>query len=358
MHRYLSFACLLFVIFFSCTKSNSGSTQSPPPPPPPPGGSGSGVSITSVSPLTPYYGDVITATGTGFDPDITKDTVTLVSSDGTNITSVFGVSSVRLKVISATATQIQFATDSTFLISPGGPQTLAVYVRCPSKAGSTKNILTFKRNLTFGITALDYGPNPGCLAIYAGDSILLSGQGFYGTISVSINGSPTNITADPNSTTSARGFLPLGFFGQTRQFQCTDDKLYNITVTNGDGRTFSNPRYFFLGPNSTVNNPFGIGLSYSLSSTPVALINLTGYAMRDDYDLQLSSKDNANGTLYTEHIAIPVPSGFPNKSTFTIDLTQFPKPTSSLGTDVNFILRAGSTTDNTIGFGTAFTIYP
>jgi len=90
----------------------------------------------------------------------------------------------------------------------------------------------------------------------------------------------TNIKADANSITSARGFLPLSFFGLTRQVQCTDDKLYAVKVVNGDGRTFSNPRYCFEGPNSALNQPFAIGLSYSLSSTTTALVNLTSYALR------------------------------------------------------------------------------
>ena len=176
---------------------------------------------------------------------------------------------------------------------------------------------------------------------------------------MTINGKSTNITTDANSTTSARGFLPMGFFGLTRQVQCTDDKLYDITVVNGDGRVLSTTRYFFLGPNSAVNQPFSLGLNYSLSSTTTALINLTGYALRDDYSLELSSLDNASGTRSTETLAIPVPSGFPNQASFNIDLTSFPKPSSSLGTDVNYILRIGNATDGAvIGFGVAFTIYP
>jgi hypothetical protein len=359
MQKYIFLACVLTVFIHSCNKTNSGTSNPPPPPPPGGTGSGTGISISSVFPLTPYYGDVITITGTGFDADLTKDTVTLVNSDSTTFSSIYGISNIRFKIVSATTTQIKFVTDSLFLISPGLPQIVAVYVRAPSKSGFTRNILSFKRNLTFGITVADFGPNPGCLAIYAGDSILLTGEGLYPPVSVTINGKATNITADANSTTSARGFLPLGFFGAPRQIQCADDKLYAVTVVNGDGRTFSNPRYFFEGPNSAVNQPFALGLSYSLSSGTTALVNLTGYALRDDYSLALSSVDNASGTRFTETLAVPVPSGFPNQTSFTIDLTSFPKPTSSLGTDVSYILRIGNPPDGTaIGFGVAFTIYP
>jgi IPT/TIG domain len=355
IYRTISVACFLTVFIYSCNKSNSSITQ---PPPPPPAG-GSGISISSVSPLTPYYGDVITINGTGFDADMTKDTVTLVNSDGTNFTNLYGVSGVRFKIISATTTQIKFVTDSLFLIPSSLPQTVAVHVKFPLGSGLTKNILTFKRNVTFGIDVSDPGPNPGCLAIYAGDSILLSGQGLYPPLTVTINGMSTNIKADANSITSARGFLPLSFFGLTRQVQCTDDKLYAVKVVNGDGRTFSNPRYCFEGPNSALNQPFAIGLSYSLSSTTTALVNLTGYALRDDYSLALSSLDNASNTRYSENLAVPVSAGFPNQASFNIDLTQFPKPTTSLGTAVSYILRIGNATNGTvIGFGVAFIIYP
>jgi hypothetical protein len=356
MQRTISLTCLLTILLYSCNKTNSGA---PKPPPPPPGGTGSGIGISSVSPLTPYYGDVITITGTGFDADPTKDTVTFVNANGTGFSNIYGISNLRFKIVSATSTQIKFVTDSLFQISPSLPQTVSVYVRAPAKSGFTQNILSFKRNLTFGVTATDPGPNPGCLAIYGGDSIFLNGEGLYPPISVTINGKATNIKADDNSNTSARGYLPMGFFGLTRQIQCTDDKLYDVTVVNADGRVFSNHRYFFQGPNSAVNQPFALGLGYSLASTTIAPVNLTGYALRDDYSLELSSLDNASGTRFTETLAIPVPGGFPNQASFNIDLTSFPKPTSILGTDVNYILRVGNATDGTVlGFGVAFTLYP
>src|SRR5450432_316456 len=142
MHRYISLAFLLSVLNYSCTKTNSGGT---PPPPPPPGGTGSGISITSLSPLTPYYGDTITITGTGFDADITKDTVSLVySPDGISFSSLYSVNNLNLKIISATTTQIKFFTDRRSRIPPGQPQTIAVHVSSPSKSGLTKNILSFK----------------------------------------------------------------------------------------------------------------------------------------------------------------------------------------------------------------------
>jgi hypothetical protein len=151
----------------------------------------------------------------------------------------------------------------------------------------------------------------------------------------------------------------LSFFGLTRQVQCTDDKFYAIKVINGDGRTLSTSRYCFEGPNSAVNQPFALGLSYSLSNTTTALVNLTGYALRDDYILALSSVDNASNARYSENLAIPVTAGFPNQTSFNIDLTSFPKPTSSLGTQVSYMLQIGNGAGATaLGFGVAFTIYP
>ena len=133
-YRDISLACLLAVFLYSCTKSSSGTTK---PPPPPPGGTGngSGISIASVFPLTPYPGDVITITGTGFDADLTKDTVTFVNANanGNDFSDIYSITNLRFKIVSATTTQIKFMTDSLFLISPSLPQIVSVYVRVPIK---------------------------------------------------------------------------------------------------------------------------------------------------------------------------------------------------------------------------------
>jgi hypothetical protein len=301
---------------------------------------------------------VLTITGTGFDADFTKDTVRMVTSDGTNFTSIFDLTTVKWPIISATTTEIKFKVGSQFLMPTTPDGKLALLVSSPLKSGLTKDILSFKRNLIFGITNL--GPvGSACSAIFSGDSVYLKGQGFYPPFLVTINEVQCNIVLDANSTTSARGLIPIGFFAQAHPIHCEDSKLLVVKAVNGDGRTFSSSKAFYEAPNSQLNQPFSIGLNYSLSSTSTVVINLTGYALRDDYNIQLSSKDNANGKTFTENLAIPIPAGYPNQATLTIDLGSFPPPTSVAGTDVSYIMRVGSTTSmDYVSIGTAFTIYP
>jgi len=359
MRNLIPLFLILIILFNACTKTGTTATTTPGGGNPPPGGGNSGITISGVSPLMPYPGDEITITGTGFDADPTKDTVTFVLSDGINITNIYFVSYSRWKITSATTTQIKFVIDSGFLFPPGPNQMFAVHITAPLKSAVTKNILSLKKKLSFGVSSMDFSPTPGCLAIYTGDSIFLTGEGFYPPFRVSINGVATNITLDANSTTSARGFIPFTFFGASNQILCTDDKYYAIKAENGDGRTFTNPRYFFLAPNSELNQPFPQGATYSRKSTSSVVVNLTGYALRNDYYLELTSKDNASGTTFTENLLIPVSTDFPNKGSFSIDLGAFPTPTSSSGSDFRYILRIGSSASAPwIGFGIAFTVYP
>jgi IPT/TIG domain len=357
--RQIITICVFCLLTLSCKKDNTVATT-PPPPPPPSGGivTTSGITITSVSPMEAYPGDILTVTGTGFDTDITKDSVIFGLSDGTVFSYIYEVSNVKRKIISATATEIKFEVDSLFLMPDSKDGKIALRVSSPSKSGFTKDILFFKRNLIFGITNL--GPyGSACPAVFSGDSVYLKGQGFYPPFTVTIDGMQTNMVLDVNSTTSARGLLPIGFFAQSDPLHCENSKLLIVKAVNGDGRTYSRSKAFFGAPNSQLNQPFSIGLNYSLKSTSTAVFNLTGYALRDDYNIQLSSKDNNNGKTFTENLAIPIPAGYPNQATLTIDLGAFPPPSSALGTDVSYIIRVGSTTSTVYaGIGTAFTLYP
>ena len=67
MRTNIAIILILSVITYSCTK-----TSSPPPVVPPGNGT---ITITSISPAMPYADDSIIITGTGFNPDKTKDTV-------------------------------------------------------------------------------------------------------------------------------------------------------------------------------------------------------------------------------------------------------------------------------------------
>jgi len=68
--RIIILLLILPVILFSCSKSgnNTGTTV-------PPVVIGGPITITAITPAKPYADDTITITGTGFNPDKTKDTV-------------------------------------------------------------------------------------------------------------------------------------------------------------------------------------------------------------------------------------------------------------------------------------------
>lgn len=95
----LSAIIILFVI--GCKKTNS--------PGPPPSGGGK-ITITSITPVMPYADDTITITGTGFNPDKTKDTVDFGGGDagaGVFTPYFYGQGNTsKAVIITATSTQL------------------------------------------------------------------------------------------------------------------------------------------------------------------------------------------------------------------------------------------------------------
>jgi hypothetical protein len=356
---------LLPILLVSCKKSATG-PGSPAPGPVGPPGSSSGITVTGISPLNPYPGDVITITGTGFDADKTKDTVRLGTYDSTvtqSDGSHFYVSRVNTtpssKVISASSTQIQFVNDSTGLNLPATFK-FAVRVSSPQKSGYTENLISFKDPVSFLYQWQDPNPSFGCInSTFPGDSMLLTHcKGLYPPIIVTIGGKPTNIAADGNNSSTARGYMPFNFFGLNSPNKCDSIPYLPVKVTNADGRSFTYSRFFAPSPNSFLNSPFSLNLSYSVSQTSTAVIPLTGYALRDDYYMIFYALDNNNGKTFSEELILTISAGYPNQGSLTIDLTSFPKPSSAAGTTVNYKLKAGASS-NYDGFATtAFTLYP
>lgn len=93
---------VLLLIISSCSKS----TNNPAPDP----GTGGPITITSISPAMPYADDEITITGTGFNPDKTKDTVDFgIGDPATGLFYPYGQgqgTASKAVVISASATQL------------------------------------------------------------------------------------------------------------------------------------------------------------------------------------------------------------------------------------------------------------
>src|SRR5689334_25443248 len=119
MRTITSGMLILSLLFSSCKKGTTSTTN------PPPGGGGGGgntsLTVTGISPLDPYPGDVITITGTGFNTDITKDTVVIgktLNNAFSTFTVSFSINQPKTKILSATETQIRFTTDSNLQINP------------------------------------------------------------------------------------------------------------------------------------------------------------------------------------------------------------------------------------------------
>jgi hypothetical protein len=104
MRLSTSVILVLCVLSYSCNKSGGGTTT---PPVNPPAGA---ITITNISPVAPYADDEITITGTGFNPDKTKDTVDFGGGDPAS--GVFNPyaqgqgNSSKCVIISATSTQL------------------------------------------------------------------------------------------------------------------------------------------------------------------------------------------------------------------------------------------------------------
>lgn len=358
MRTLAGYLLILSSLFYSCNKSTTSSTN------PPPGGggggngggTGAGITVTGISPLNPYPGDVITITGTGFSTDITKDTILVgkvINNAFTTFAVSFSISQPKTKIISATATQIQFSTDSSLKVTP--LQTAALLIKVPSKTYFTAdNPLQFKENLNFNFTSLDPYPVP-CGTVFTGDSLYFTGTGFYGACTVTIDGKAFPIKFDAGSTTHGRGFLPISYFGEPNPIGCNEAKQLVIKVTNGDGRSQQKLDYFFEGPNTQLTFTGLDQPTYSLSQSNNALLKLTGYGMRSDWYLRLTGTDNSTGVQSSHEILLAI-SGFPSQFTQAIDLLAFPTPSGSLGTNCTIQFKVGTT--SSYGFPIAsFTLY-
>ena len=358
MRPYSLFLTLLFILNLSCSKnSNSGTT--PPPPPPPGGGGGSGnVTIASVSPLAFYGGDVITVTGTGFSTDITKDSIYFgnVQNGAFNYEGISAP--LNTKVLSATATEIKFVTDSALPVSINNlDRSYALTVHSPAGAAFTGNTIAFKVPLVW--TIQPSGPGyTNCFSIFTDDSIFLNGEGLYPPLTFTINGKALPVNSDNNNGRSARGHIPIDFYGHADPLPgCQGSSLYEFKVVNADGKTYSRQLYIYQGPASSFSYTFNAS-SYSLSTSNQAILHFDGYALRDDIYLAVKTLDNTDQSTTSKIINAGIGAGFPNTADVTIDLGALPKPKSNLGLIVSVNTQVGPTPPaGGYSFGPSFTLF-
>jgi hypothetical protein len=340
---------ILVFSFSSCSKNNS--PASPGGNNPPPGGTPgtNGITVTGISALNPYPGDVITLTGTGFDPDLTKDTITMgFNNNGrlwNNVNLI--VLNNKTKIISATKTEIKFTNDSALSSSTSkGEQPVALQIKTPSGMYLSTDTILFKDNISFAYTWSDPISSAYCPAsIFAGDSLFFFGKGLYPPLTVSLAGSHVPVNAvsktDMNGYQQMSGFLSILYFGNSAPLPRDCQPLNNmgITITNKDGRTFTYRHQFFPGPNSLITSSGIDAFAYHQNGSKDPVVTLAGYALRSDYTLGVTGMDaQGNPFLYEKPLGI---NGYPSTATVNIPLGSLPPP-DALGISCSVAIKTGN----------------
>jgi hypothetical protein len=341
---------ILVFCFSSCTKNNSPTSPGGNNPPPPGGTPGTkGVTVTGISALNPYPGDVITVTGTGFDPDPTKDTITMGFNNNGRLWNNVNLIVInnKTKIISATTTQIKFTNDSALFSSTiHGEKPVAFQVKTPSGMYLSADTILFKDNISFAYTWSDPISGAYCpSSIYAGDSLFFFGKGLYPPLTVKLEGSivPVNPVTKPDMSgyQQMSGFLSIMYFGNSAPLPRDCQPLNNmgITITNKDGRTYTYRHQFFPGPNSLITSSSIDAFAYYQTTSKNPVVTLVGYALRSDYTLGVTGMDSqGNPFLYEKPLGI---NGYPNSAIVDIPLGAFPHP-DALGFSCSVSIKTGN----------------
>jgi hypothetical protein len=319
--RYFLFLMCLFV---ACQKNNTNSANNGNGNNPGNGGNGGNgggvdtISISSFSPAIPYTTDTVTITGTGFNADKSKDSVSF-STPGAS----YGRGPVN--IVSATSTQLRFvmSPDSVSgLMRFGTDGVVDLQISANGKSKYFTRVLRFKMSLS--LSGIRGSSIP---VTRPGDSIAFVGRGFSWTGNVfSINSQVFNILK-MDSTIEVPGeyaaqfyafsYLPKGFFGDINNEDST--RLVPVSVTNADGRTASIQMALGLSPimqlNSMYfdNDNFVGGVHYfSISQLNNGggkiSLHIIGKNLKDNADVEFSGTDGTD-----IHSALPV-SGFPDST--------------------------------------------
>lgn len=306
---------LLLSLFVACQKNNTvnstgGNNNN--------GGGGNksdSISVTGYSPASPYTSDIVTITGTGFNPDKTKDSVWFHDDEGSGY----------FKIVSATSTQlqIQLPPDSiSQILTVGTDGVLDLKISANGKSKEIPRAIKFKMTLSLvGI----WSPRLGDVA-RPGDSTYLYGRGFtWNSTSIAVNGQSMAITRlDSGGVTageySSRWFaftyLPKSFFGQVNNEDSV--KYIPCSVTNGDGKTAQAMFPLGLSPLMAVTDMHyddeylaGGGvrtISLSAASGAVLRFHIIGKNLKNNADVTFVGTDGTN-----THSSLPV-SGFPDST--------------------------------------------
>lgn len=276
----------LVMVAICCGLINCGPSDDDPNPNPG-GGGGGDVTITSITPETLYADDEITINGTGFSTDPDKNLVEMGTSSGTFLT--FQVNDPGdpnpndpyFKVISASATKLVVKVKNEVALEDLNyeyyyDQPLRVRVTVNGNKSAMGAIGHCRRMVNFSLSYSDAVNRViGCsLYAQAGDSIHMSGSGFYGNCSVVINGkaiTPVKV----KSIGELRFLIPKNHFGELND-DCIGPQV-KVKVTNGDGKSKERDIYISESPPMKVYSASFSKPEYSTGETPT--LTITGYSI-------------------------------------------------------------------------------
>jgi hypothetical protein len=299
--KKISSLVALFIgcILCNCSSSDPTPTQNPNPNPNP--GGGGDVTISSITPETLYADDEITINGTGFSTDPTKNIVQMGTPSGNFL--IFQINDPGdpdpndpyFKVVSATATKLVVKVknevaqnDLNYELSADQPYRVKVTVNGKSAMSAiqhSKRLPVFNLSYTSSINQVI-----GCsLYVQAGDSVHMSGGGFYGPCSVSIDGKPI-IPVHVKSTSELRFLIPRNHFGELND-DCIGPTV-KVKVTNGDGKFLEKDIYISQSPPMRVYAAAFSKPEYTAGETPT--LTITGYSIYSSAKFHINN-NIANG---------------------------------------------------------------
>jgi IPT/TIG domain-containing protein len=320
------------------------------------GGGGDSLSVSSFSPQHPYSTDEITITGTGFNPDKTKDSIYFNTQDALN----FGTGYATITQASATQLKFVMPPDSVtgFMNVFGSDDGLVdIKVIANGKSRSIPQALKFKmdcqlRSMSIPANTIIY-PRPA-------DSCIVIGRGWSKTgTSLSVNGQAVSLV-NVDSTTECCGYyssywfghayLPKTFFGEINNQDST--KLIPVTVTNAEGRTAKKMILCFLSPIMRLDTidlpgyPFVSSVGYKVSLAQLNAgggslsIRMVGKNLKNTGVIVINGSDGSSS-----QIGLGV-SGFPDNA-----VVQLGPGALKVGYTYSAILYANNSSQGLVAYG-------
>lgn len=316
MKKLLFFAAMIMIYIISCTKAspnqnnnnngnnnnNNGGNN---------GGNNHGLTITSITPTHPYPDDTITITGTGFNPDKSKDSVEFgkvsatgpfhswydgAEEDWASTTILIEATSTKLVIKAKNPYPLDYKAFYRLVSSPTDPSPPSIAgVRVLTGGKQVQSApIPFKRHMELRrITYVKTGGETG----RPNDSLLIIGDGFDTTgVTFSIGGKvivPEKITHHYNLYT-ASFHMPRDFFGYQLDENATEIKT--VSVRNKDGREEKHDYPFYLSPIMVITSAKTGSANYKKSTGGTIVMTVKGTCLKDDAMVYVASP---NGTHFS-----------------------------------------------------------